>query len=141
MTTLDPGLVAMCPDVNADAVKCTGLETDLTDSQINFWLNTAYYMTQPLSGELTACGGNSMHCNIITVLAAHFIATAPEGSVKSQSVAGEWSVTFRGQDGMGLEASMYGQQALAMDCSGILATLGLKKASFAVTDYEAIEGL
>lgn len=140
MPDLDAGLVALCPDTDADAVRDI-ITTELTDDQINFFLNAAYYMALPLSGELGNCGGTDAQCSIITVLAAHLIATMPEGSVKSQSVAGEWTVTFRGQDGKGLEASLYGQQALVMDCSGELARLGLKPATFAVSAYTEIEGL
>lgn len=141
MADLDADLVTLCPSTDADTVRDL-IDTDLTDAQINFFLNMAYRMSLQLSGELDECGGTDMQCDIIAVLAAHLIATMPnDGSVKSESVAGEWSVTYRGQDGKGLEASLYGQQALLMDCSGILSQLGLRGASFTVGTYERIEDL
>lgn len=142
MATLDPAVTALCSDLNAEAVKEI-IDTDLTDSQINNFLNVAYYMTIPLTGKLTACGGTSMHCEIIKYLAAHAITTGPSGGqVKSQSVgSGEWSVSFWGKDGEGLRGSSYGQDAIAMDCSGILAGLGLKRASLQVADYAQLEDL
>ena len=58
MATLDADLVALCADLDADAVKEI-IETDLTDAQINAFLNTAYYITRPLSGNLDGCGGST----------------------------------------------------------------------------------
>ena len=139
MATLNPDLVALCPDTNADAVREI-IDTELTDAQINAFLNTAYFVALPLSGGLDACGGTDMQCDIIKYLAAHGI-TLNERQVKSQSVGGEWSVAYLGKDDLGLDASLYGQQAKAMDCSGYLPTLGLKGAKFEVATYEAIEDL
>lgn len=135
MAALDAAVVALCPALDADAVKEI-IETDLTDAQINAFINIAYYVSIPLTGELGLCGGGSMHCAIIQMLAAHFI-TLRERQVKSENVAGEWSVSFLGKDGLGLEASLYGQNAISLDCSGILAKLGLKRATMrAITYYD-----
>lgn len=79
-----------------------------------------------------------MFCEIVVWLAAHLI-TCYERQVKSESVAGEWSVSYLGKEGLGLEASLYGQQALTMDCSGMLAKVGLKRATFDVISYEDLE--
>lgn len=141
MATLDPDLVALCPDVDADAVKEI-IETDLTDAQINNYLNQAYYEALPLSGKLGACGGTNAHCEIIKKLAAHGITVMPHGgAVKSQSVAGEWTVSYLTEGGKGLDGSAYGQAAKDMDCSGTLAKKGLKGAIFQVADYEQLEDL
>lgn len=137
MATLDADLVALCADLDADAVREI-IETDLTDAQINAFLNTAYYITRSLSGSLDACGGATAECNIIMWLAAHFI-TIRERQTKSESVAGEWTVAYLGKDGLGLNASLYGQQALALDCSGMLARVGLKRPFFKVISYEDLE--
>ena len=137
MATLDADLVALCSSLDADAVKEI-IETDLTDAQINAFLNTAYYVTRPLSGNLGACGGATAECNIIMWLAAHFI-TIRERQTKSENVMGEWVVTYLGKDGLGLDASLYGQQALALDCSGMLSRVGLKRPFFKVISYEDLE--
>lgn len=137
MATLDTDLVALCSDLDATALKEI-IDTDLTDAQLNNFLNAAYYAALPLSGNLGECGGSEMHCILIKFLAAHFL-TVYEGQAKSESVGGEWSITYRGSDGLGLESSLYGQAALSLDCSGKLAKLGMKQATIAVISYEDFE--
>jgi len=121
--------------VDADDVKEI-IDTSLTDAQINNFINMAYVRTIPLNGELGNCGGDDALAEIQKLLAAHFL-TMYERQTKSEKV-GEVSVTFMGVDGEGLKASLYGQQALALDCSGILARAGLKRATFQVWGYDDI---
>ena len=137
MAALDAGVVALCSGVDADGVREI-IDTDLTDLQINNFINIAYYIAIPLTGLLGECGGGSMHCEIIKVLAAHFI-TLRERQAKSESVAGEWSISYLGRDGLGLDASLYGQNAKSMDCSGTLAKLGMKRATMAAITYYDME--
>lgn len=134
MATLDPNVTALCPNLDADAVREL-IDTDLTDARIHNYINFAYSITIPLQGKLADCGGTTTLCQIMLLLSAHFM-TVYERQSKSESVAGEWSVTYLGQDGLGLEASLYGQQALALDCSGFLRKAQMKKASMAVVGYE-----
>lgn len=136
MATLNSGV---CASVDADAVKEI-IDSDLTDARINAFISLAYYATIPLANKLDDCGGADALCEIQLWLAAHFL-TVYERQTKSESVGGEWSVTYLGQDGLGLEASLYGQQALALDCSGMLAKAGLKRAVMQVVDYETIEDI
>lgn len=137
MATLDADLVALCADLDADAVKEI-IASDLTDAQINAFLNAAYYLTRPISGKLDDCGGAEAECEVIKWMAAHLI-TARERQTKSESVAGEWSVTYAIKDGLGLESSLYGQNALAMDCSGELAKAGMKRPYMHFVSYEDLE--
>ena len=137
MATLNSGAIASCPTLNADAVKEI-IDTDLTDARINNFINMAYHITRLLTGELDDCGGGDAQCDIMKLVAAHFM-TAYERQTKSESVGGEWSVTYLGKDGIGLEASLYGQQALAMDCSGFLKRAGMKRAFMQVVSYEDLE--
>lgn len=137
MAAIVAGLAALCPALDADAVREI-IDTDLTDAQINNMLNMAYYITLPLAGHLGSCGGNDMLCEIIKWLAAHGI-KVQERTAKSESVGGEWSISYAIKEGEGLKSSLYGQQALAMDCSGILAKLGMKQASIRVIGYEDFE--
>jgi len=136
MATLNANV---CASVTPDAVKEI-IDSDLTDARINAFINLAYYGTIPLAGKLGDCGGADALCEIQLWLAAHFL-TVYERQTKSESVGGEWSVTYLGKDGLGLEASLYGQQALALDCSGTLAKAGLKRAVMQVVDYETIEDI
>ena len=136
MATLNSGV---CASVDADAVKEI-IDTDLDDERINAFINMAYFATIPLTNKLDDCGGAGALCQIQLWLAAHLL-TVFERQLKSKSVGGEWSVTFLGKDGLGLEASLYGQQALALDCSGELAGYGLQRASFQVIDYDKLANL
>jgi hypothetical protein len=137
VATLDAGLVALCASLDADAVKEI-IDTDLTDARINAFLNAAYYLTRPISGELGDCGGGDAECEIIKWVAAHLM-TAYERQTKSESVAGEWSVSFMAKDGMGLESSLYGQNVLVMDCSGLLSKATLKRPIIEFFSYEDLE--
>lgn len=136
MATLNSGV---CASVTPAAVKEI-IDSGLTDARINAFINMAYYATIPLADKLDDCGGADALCEIQLWLAAHFL-TVYERQTKSESVGGEWSVTYLGKDGLGLEASLYGQQALALDCSGTLAKAGLKRAVMQVVDYETIEDI
>lgn len=138
MASLCSGLTGAFP--NLDAADVTEVvDTDLTDAQVNAFLNMAYYRTRPLSGELDNCGGASAEEQIIVLLAAHFCKVY-EGDVADEWVGREWRVKYRGKtDGEGLRATIYGQQAIAMDCSGMLAAAGLKKASIYVVDTDRAE--
>lgn len=134
MATLNPDV---CTGLDADAVKEI-IDTDLTDARINNFVNFAYYMTLPLVGSLGQCGGDDALCEIQLLLAAHFL-TMYERTTKSENVAGEWSVAYAIKEGEGLKASLYGQQALMLDCSGKLAAAGMRKATFAVISYHDTE--
>lgn len=136
MATLNSGV---CSSVDADAVKEI-IDTDLTDARINAFINLAYFATIPLANLLDDCGGADALCGIQLLLAAHFL-TAYQRQLKSKSIGGEFSVSYLGKDGLGFEASLYGQQALALDCSGTLAKAGLMRATFQVVDYETIEDI
>lgn len=138
MATLNPGIITACPTLNAGAIKEI-IDTDLTDPRIHAFINMAYHITRPLTNQLGDCGGGDAQCDIMKLLAAHFM-TAYERQVKSEGIgSGEWRVTYLGQDGKGLEASLYGQQALAMDCSGYLSRVGQKRAFIQVISYEDLE--
>ena len=60
-------------------------------------------------------------------LTAHFVAIRDQRTVKDS--IGDSSNTYRGKTGMGLDFTSYGQMAKALDTSGHLADLSLKKAS------------
>lgn len=123
MATLDPDA-----RVEPDEVKEI-IETDLTDSLINAFINSAHYFIQEnlLNKGLSA--------NILTQielwLSAHFLAIRDQ-RVESESIAGEWQAKYQGKTGMGFEATTYGQQALMLDTTGTLASAGLKAITFEV---------
>ena len=115
------------------------IDTDLADGVINRYLNMAYYRTLPLVGKLTNCGGSDALTEIQNLLAAHFIASTRERQATSESIEGGASVTYTGDTGTGLASTTYGQQALAMDCSGRLAKAGSARASLKVYGHADID--
>ena len=133
MVALNANLVVLCPAVDAALVKEI-IDTDLSDARVNNFINMAYYITIPLQGALDACGGADAVCQILQLLAAHFL-TLYERTTKSENVAGEWSVSYMAKEGIALEASLYGQQAIALDCSGKLKSAGLRVARFRILTY------
>jgi hypothetical protein len=137
MATLNNGLVARFPDLDADALKEI-IDTDLPDITLNNFLNAAYFVTRPLAGNLGQCGGKDAEEVIVKFMAAH-LWTAYEQQPVYESVA-EWSARYRGADGAGIESSTYGQQALALDCSGTLAenAAGLREAMLETITYNDI---
>lgn len=132
MATLNPGLIESFPEVDATALKEI-VETDLSDDRLNNFLNLAYAITRPLAGKLAACGGAGAEKSILLFLAAHFY-RAMDQAVASESI-GDYSVSYQTIMDKGLYSTLYGQNALALDCSGHLATLGMKRASMRVTSY------
>lgn len=114
------------------------VDTDLSDERINNFINMAYLRTISLSGKLGACGGDTALQYIQLLLAAHYLSLY-ERTTKSESIGGEWSVTYAFQEGEGLKSTPFGQQAIDMDCSGTLARAGLKRATFRVTSYYQIQ--
>jgi len=139
VASLHSGLVSAFP--NLDASEVTDIvDTDLDDSQVNVFLNMAYHRTRPLSGELSDCGGSDMEAEIIKLVAAHLVQISEGGDPYDEWVGREWRVKYRGAtDGEGLRATVFGQQAIAMDCSGKLASAGLKKAGIYVVDTDRAE--
>lgn len=117
--------------IDADAL-CEIIETDLTDARLHNFINMAVALTSQISSAVTSCGGDLEQIQLL--LAAHFL-TMYERTTKSESIGGEWTVSYAMQDGPGLQSSLYGQNAIALDCSGMLARQGLKRASIHVTSY------
>jgi len=134
VATLNSGV---CASVTPAAVREI-IDTDLSDSRINSFINMAYFATVILTGKLDECGGGDALCEIQLLLAAHFL-TVYQRQAKSESIGGEYSVTYLGADGEGFKASIYGQQAIALDCSGELSKQGLKRASMRIIGYEDLE--
>lgn len=109
-------------------------DTDLTDGRLANFINMAYVTVK----DLGITDADLLH-QLELLLSAHY-ATTYDGVVKSQSVGGEWSVTYGMVIGEGLGSSVYGQQAKALDPTGKLAKLGKPRAKFSVTSEYDIYG-
>jgi len=138
LASLDDNLQTLFPNLTPEDVRDI-VDTDLEDPTINAFLNMAYYRTRPLHGNLTNCGGESMEEQIIAMLAAHFV-KVNEGDPYDEWVGTEWRVRYRGtRDGEGFRSTVYGQQAIAMDCSGKLASAGLRQVDLFMVDTDRAE--
>ena len=104
------------------------ISTSLSEEQINAFINTAHTI---IAAKLTDVGLDTDTLTQIELwLSAHFLSMRDQRP-NSETIA-EYSVRYQGSTGMGLEATTYGQQALTLDWSGTLKSLGLKKATLFV---------
>jgi len=109
-------------------------DTDLTDARLANFINIAYVTTKNLG-----ITDSDLLKQLQLWLSAHYT-TVYEGVVASQSVAGEWTVSYGMVLGEGLKSSVYGQQALALDTTGKLAKLSKPRAKFMVTsEYDTFD--
>jgi len=121
--------------VSADDVKEI-IDTDLADTIIDAYILSANYaVTEILGSDTTLSDGHKE--TIVRWLAAHLIAATREQQIQKAGAGGA-NVTYQGMTGKGLEATLYGQQVLALDTTGkMMATMTKRKASLtAVTSFE-----
>ncbi len=91
-------------------------------------------VTEKISGESTL--DDARLKEIEKWLAAHFVASTIERQAKSEKT-GNASIVYMGGDGLGLDATTYGQQVKVLDTTGTLAQIGKRKAR--VDAIEAID--
>lgn len=112
------------------AVK-TIFDTDLSDTAVSEWIDIATTVVD----DIEAAGDNiaaSRLEQIEKLLAAHYAAAQDQRiSDTSRETA---SVTYQGETGMNLRGTKYGQQAIQLDPTGELSTLGKPSASLTVPD-------
>lgn len=98
------------------AVIATDADIDLTEM-----INVANVLTTRMDSNATAKGYtlSADELEVIeTYLAAHFYALRDLQPIKERE--GRSSIDYMGKTGYGLEATLWGQQALALDVSGSL---------------------
>ena len=104
------------------------VSTTLTDAQIQAFIDTAALVVttnladKGLSAELLEA--------IEMWLAAHLLSMRDQ-RVHARTI-GDVSFTYQGQTGLGLDATLYGQQVKMLDTTGTLASLGKRRASVTV---------
>jgi hypothetical protein len=99
------------------------ISTSQSTAVVNAFINSAHAVVEAnLAGDLD----ETLLEQIELWMAAHFLATKDQR--KSAVKVGDLSVTYQGQTGMGLKATLYGQQAMSMDTTGKLASLDTKRA-------------
>lgn len=103
------------------------ISTSQSTAVVNAFINSAHAVVEAnLAGDLD----ETLLEQIELWMAAHFLSMKDQR--KSAVKVGDLSVTYQGQTGMGLKATLYGQQALSMDTTGKLASLDTKRAAISV---------
>lgn len=97
------------------------IDTDL--STLTPFITAASQLVDGITGL-----GSATKKEIERWLAAHFVAIRDQRSIKDS--VGDSSHTYGGKTGMGLDFTSYGQMAKALDTTGHLASLSLKRAGF-----------
>lgn len=104
------------------------ISTTLTDPQIQAFIDTA---TLIVDANLLDKGlSTDLLTQIETWLAAHLLSMRDQRT--SERRIGDVWFTYQGQTGLGLDATLYGQQVKLLDTSGTLASLGKRRAQLTV---------
>lgn len=106
----------------------------LADVVVNAYITSAnIFVTNSLGTTL----GDDVLEQIEMWLSAHMIATTRERVAKKEGAGGA-EIEYVGQFGEGLKSTSYGQMALALDTTGVLAGLGdkAKNVSFYTIETE-----
>ena len=93
------------------------IDTTLTD--VHPFIDTANII---VTDKLSSIHDDTLLKEIEKWLAAHFVAIR-DRRPQSETL-GNASVTYQGQTGLGLDATLYGQQVKVLDTSGVLASMG-----------------
>jgi len=114
------------------------LDTDLSDSVVEAFISDASNLIDELFEDETGLFedetgvSDELLASIEKWVAAHFVAIRDQRP-KSEKV-GDASITYHGTSGKGLEFTPYGQQALLLDTTGRLKSIGGKRATFKAVD-------
>ena len=107
------------------------IETSLTDAIVDAHIAAATALVdKTLSGESL---GAALEKEIERWLTAHLLAVGRERQAKKEEAGGA-KIEYTGQYGLGLESTSYGQQVLALDTSGKMASLSGKRVEFNVIE-------
>lgn len=123
------------PRVTSDDVR-TIFSTDLTDDTLDTFIAIANRIVTSYLGTTTLLT-DAEKKDIELFLSAHLASTMRDPQVQSEGVTGGAgvNVTYHGKSGMGLQASLYGQQVILLDRTGILALQKKEASVFAVPSF------
>lgn len=110
------------------------IATDLTDNQVNAFINTANNVVDNNLADKSLSAETLKYIEMW--LSAHFLAMR-DRVVESERVDGEYVIKYAGDHGMNFAYTQYGQQALLLDSSGTLAQLneGGKRVTFEAVQF------
>lgn len=110
-------MAEISPNARVNAAQVREIfDTELSDAQLNAFINTANIYTTSLLGNSGLSG--QMLTEIEKYLSAHF-ASMRDPRFETEKV-GQYSYRVQGKTDMGLDATFYGQQAKLLDTSGRL---------------------
>jgi len=107
------------------------IDTNLSSSIVQAFIDDASNLLDELFEDETGIS-DELLASIEKWLAAHFVAIRDQ-KPKSEKI-GDASITYHGTSGKGLEFTPYGQQALLLDTTGRLKSIGGKRATFKAVD-------
>jgi len=107
------------------------IDTNLSSSIVQAFIDDASNLLDELFEDETGIS-DELLASIEKWLASHFVAIRDQ-KPKSEKI-GDASITYHGTSGKGLEFTPYGQQALLLDTTGRLKSIGGKRATFKAVD-------
>lgn len=111
-------------------------DTDLADSSVSEWIDIASSVVDDVVSNDNSLSDTRL-TQIEKLLAAHY-ASAQDQRIADTSRETA-SVSYQGDTGMNLQGTKYGQQAIQLDPTGTLSTLGKPRATFSVPDGKALD--
>lgn len=109
------------------------IETELSDPVVDAFITTANLIVTDVLGSDTTLSTAQL-TEIEKWLTAHLLASTREKQEQKEKV-GDADVTYQGKTGMGLDATMYGQQVKILDTTGKMAQkLGKKSATMTAVE-------
>jgi len=108
-------------------------DTDLADAAVSGWIDIASSVVDDIAAEDNTLSSTRLE-QIEKLLAAHY-ASAQDQRIASTSRETA-NVNYQGGTGMNLQGTKYGQQAIQLDPTGTLSTLGKPSASVFVPDIK-----
>lgn len=98
------------------------IETNLSDAEVEAFINSADIIVSKIYENDTMMTP-ALKAEVEKWLTAHLIAVSRERQIDEISAGGAVSIKFQGNSGLGLESTLYGQNALLFDVSGKLSNL------------------
>jgi len=111
-------------------------DTDLSTSTVQEWLNFATLIVDDIEDTDPSIAATRLK-KIETLLAAH-MASSQDQRIQSASAESK-SVEYAGStDSMDIRGTKHGQNAIALDPTGLLSTLGKPKATLQVPEVKKL---
>jgi len=120
---------------DADFESETGDSDDISDASVDQWISIAEDKVDEIANADSSIESSKL-TNIEILVAQHYLATQAQ-RVSSISGASR-SADYQGDTGMGFEGTKYGQAALSLDPTGVLASSTKPTASLTVDSIKKI---